>query len=211
VTATVRPPASIGLVSRSFMAPVLAPERPIYDWLCDLDEWTRSRPRSFTGQPVILDVAAVTLSERAIAYLIAELSERGVTVMAIDGVDSLDSPRLPPVVHTEPDRKSLVLDRAIRSGEAVIFPDGDVTVLGSVGSAAEILAGGSIHVYGTLRGRAAAGFKGNRSARIFCSRNEAELLSIDGRYRTADSMDDLRGQPVQAWLADGELRVAPLE
>jgi septum formation inhibitor MinC len=47
-------------------------------------------------------------------------------------------------------------------------------------SGAEVLAGGSIHIYGTLRGRAVAGVSGNRQARIFCGKIEAELLAIDG-------------------------------
>ena len=62
-------------------------------------------------------------------------------------------------------------------------------VLGSVGSGSEILAGGSVHVYGTLRGRAFAGATGMPSARIFCRKNEAELLSVDGWYRTAEDME----------------------
>jgi septum site-determining protein MinC len=86
-----------------------------------------------------------------------------------------------------------------------------VTVLGSVASGAELVAGGSIHVYGTLRGRAMAGSKGNSRARIFCSRNEAELLAIDGNYRIAEDMDDnLRSRPVQAWLDVGGLMIAAL-
>ena len=52
---------------------------------------------------------------------------------------------------------SLLIETPIRSGQSVIFPNGDVTVLGSVASGSEIVAGGSIHVYGTLRGRAMAG------------------------------------------------------
>jgi septum site-determining protein MinC len=52
--------------------------------------------------------------------------------------------------------------------------------VGSVASGAEIVAGGSIHVYGTLRGRAMAGINGNGSARIYCHKMEAELLAIDG-------------------------------
>ena len=74
----------------------------------------------------------------------------------------------------------------MRSGQSVVFPEGDVTVLGSVGSGAEIVAGGSIHVYGTLRGRAMAGVNGNSAARIYCQKIEAELLAIDGYYQTAE-------------------------
>jgi septum site-determining protein MinC len=94
----------------------------------------------------------------------------------------------------------------------VIFPGGDVTVLGSVASGAEVVAGGSIHVYGTLRGRALAGSMGNARARIFCRKNEAELLAIDGYYRTAEDMDaSMRGRPVQSWLENRVLSIAPLD
>jgi septum site-determining protein MinC len=100
----------------------------------------------------------------------------------------------------------------VRSGQTISFPDGDVTVLGSIASGAEVMAGGSIHVYGALRGRALAGAGGNRQARIFCSRIEAELVSVDGYYRTAEEVDaSLRGRPAQAWLNGDTLMVATLE
>lgn len=112
---------------------------------------------------------------------------------------------------------SLVLDQAVRSGQSVTHTAGDVTVVGSVASGAEVIAGGSIHVYGTLRGRAIAGLLGSGAGsggrpRIFCRRLEAELIAIDGVYRTADEIQPaLFGRAVQAWLEDGELRVAALE
>jgi septum site-determining protein MinC len=83
-----------------------------------------------------------------------------------------------------------MIEDPVRSGQSVVFMEGDVTILGSVGSGAEIVAGGSIHVYGALRGRALAGATGNGRARIFCHRVEAELLAIDSYYRTADEIDD---------------------
>src|SRR6266702_3866721 len=89
--------------------------------------------------------------------------------------------------------------------------EGRVTVLGSVGSGAEIVAGGSIHVYGALRGRAMAGFSGNASARIFCQKIEAELLAIDGYYQTAEEIDSaLRNRPAQAWLDGDIMKITPL-
>jgi septum site-determining protein MinC len=94
----------------------------------------------------------------------------------------------------------------------VIFPYGDVTVLGQVASGAEVVAGGSIHIYGTLRGRALAGSMGNTRARIFCRKNEAELLAIDGYYRTTEEIDaTLRNRPIQAWLAGDVLMIAASE
>ncbi len=87
-----------------------------------------------------------------------------------------------------------------------------MTVLGSVGSGAEVVAGGSIHIYGALRGRAMAGTSGHRKARIFCTRLEAELLAIDGYYRTAEDLDaKLRSKPIQAWLAGETLIISEID
>jgi septum site-determining protein MinC len=72
----------------------------------------------------------------------------------------------------------------------------------SVPPGAEIAADGSIHVYGALRGRAMAGSAGNPHARIFCGKNEAELISVNGYYRTAEQMDALRNRFAQCWLED---------
>jgi len=107
--------------------------------------------------------------------------------------------------------QSLMIEDPVRSGQTVVFTEGDITVLGSVGSGAEVVAGGSIHIYGTLRGRAMAGATGNGRARIFCHRVEAELLAIDTFYKTADDIDDsLRRGPAQAWLEDGTLKISAM-
>jgi septum site-determining protein MinC len=115
-----------------------------------------------------------------------------------------------------PEPASLVLDQPIRSGQSVTHTAGDVTIIGSVASGSEVIAGGSIHVYGTLRGRAIAGLLGpgpnGARPRIFCRRLEAELLAIDGVYKTADEISpSLQGRPVQAWLDGDELKVAALD
>jgi len=68
-----------------------------------------------------------------------------------------------------------------------------------VASGAEVIAGGSVHIYGALRGRAIAGFLGLPAARVFCRSLEAELVAIDGVYLLADDMESkLRGRAVQA-------------
>ncbi|CDX61789.1 putative septum site-determining protein MinC [Mesorhizobium plurifarium] len=110
-----------------------------------------------------------------------------------------------------PSAGTLMIKAPIRSGQSVFHPHGDVIVLGSVASGSEIVAGGSIHVYGTLRGRAIAGSEGNVSARIFCRKNEAELLAVDGWYTTAEEMEGVsRGKAVQAFLDNDALCVVPL-
>jgi septum site-determining protein MinC len=106
---------------------------------------------------------------------------------------------------------SLLIETSVRSGQSIVFPEGDVTVLGSVASGAEIVAGGSIHVYGALRGRAIAGSIGNARARIFCQKLEAELVAIDGLYKTAEDIESQsRGRPVQFWLEGEALKTAAL-
>ncbi len=110
------------------------------------------------------------------------------------------SPLVAPPAKATP---SIVITEPVRSGQS-LFTEGDVTIIGSVASGAEIIAGGSIHVYGTLRGRAMAGTMGNASARIFCRRLEAELIAIDGYYKTAEDMGpELRGKAAQIRL-EGE-------
>ncbi len=215
---------------RSYVAFVFSPFMPIVDWLEELDATLAQSPGFFVGRPTVLDLSATKLSAHGIAHLIADLESRGVRVFGLEGVEAhgLDS-SLPPVlsggnnclvepvkpkkaeVQLPPPPSSLLLQNPVRSGQRIVFAEGDVTVLGSVGSGAEIVAGGSIHVYGTLRGRAMAGINGNSAARIFCQKIEAELLAIDGYYQTAEDIGDtLRRQPAQAWL-DGEvLRITPL-
>lgn len=116
-----------------------------------------------------------------------------------------------PVPATQKAPTSLVVTEPIRSGQSLVFTEGDVTILGSVASGAEVIAGGSIHVYGTLRGRAMAGTMGNAEARIFCRRLEAELVAIDGYYKTAEDLDPaMRGKAVQLWLEGDSFKIESL-
>jgi septum site-determining protein MinC len=94
--------------------------------------------------------------------------------------------------------------KAVRSGQQVYARGRDLIVNAAVGNGAEVIADGSIHIYGRLSGRALAGAQGDASARIYCMDFQAELVSIAGRYRVIEDLPkELRGKPVQAWL-DGE-------
>lgn len=121
--------------------------------------------------------------------------------------EGADGP-LPPLASALP--HSLLVDEPVRSGQTLFWERGDVIVVGSVAWGAEIIAGGSIHVYGTLRGRAIAGLAGE--GRIFCRRFEAELVAIDGYYQTTeDLVAEWFGKAVQIRLEGGALRFAPLD
>jgi len=223
------------LIGRSYMAFVLTADAPVIEWLAAVDAWLERSPGFFAERPIVLDLAKVTLSRSGIRHLVAGLLERGVRVMGLEGADPSElGPELPPLLRSgrvageaiEIDLKpspekaaaaprrqpaSLLVDYPVRSGQTIYFPDGDVSVLGSVASGAEIVAGGSIHVYGTLRGRAMAGSTGDARARIFCQKIEAELVAINGYYRTADEIEEsLRGRPSQAWLDGQVLAIAAI-
>lgn len=99
---------------------------------------------------------------------------------------------------------TLHVDQPVRSGQQVYARGGDLVLNKLVANGAEVIADGSIHVYGALRGRALAGALGDEKARIYCREFHAELVSIAGHYRVFESIpDELRGQPVQVGL-DGE-------
>jgi septum site-determining protein MinC len=218
----------VRLRGRSYVAFVFCPVVPIVAWLEEIDATLARSPGFFVGKPVVLDLSAVDLSQSAIAHLVTSLEGRNIRVLGIEGVEeTLLTTSMPPLLtggrhcvveqnkpkppEAKPKPTSLLLESPVRSGQSIIFTEGDVTVLGSVGSGAEIVAGGSIHIYGTLRGRAMAGVNGNSAARIYCQRIEAELLAIDGYYQTAEQIDDtLRNQPAQAWLEGDVMKITPL-
>ena len=96
----------------------------------------------------------------------------------------------------------------VRSGTQIYARGTDLVVTAAVSPGAELIADGNIHVYGALRGRALAGASGDREARIFCSRLDAELVSIAGHYLVSDQLPpDQRGAPVQIALVDDRLTV----
>jgi septum site-determining protein MinC len=226
---------SLKFRARTYTAFVFTPQAPIADWLIDLDATLERSKSFFSGHAVALDLSAVRLSPNGIAHLVASLEERHIRVLGIEGVEPSEAAGLPPILRggrgtqdldlREPEPaaapesppavreqpSSLLIEEPVRSGQSVAFVDGDITVLGSVASGAEIIAGGSIHIYGRLRGQAMAGVTGNRRARIFCHRFEAELLAIGSYYKTADEIDDdMRNGPIQAWLDGNTLKISAM-
>ena len=210
----------------SFHALVVRPESPIEAWLADVDVLLARSPGFFAGKSVVIDVSGLSLTKPTFLGLLDELSRRDIRILGVEGANPADvDGRVPSLVRGQADRpdpagapavqspqpapvSSLLIDAPVRSGQAIVHPDGDVTIVGSVSSGAEIIAAGSIHVYGTLRGKVLAGAYGNQRARIFCRRLDAELIAIDGHYIVADEVEPhLRKAPIQAWLEGDELKI----
>jgi septum site-determining protein MinC len=213
---TARHGGSMRLRGRSYLAFALAPEPPIAEWLAELDLWLRGSPGFFAGRPAVLDLSAVTLTSSAVAHLVSELGERGIRIMGLEGVapEKL-GPGLPPLLSAGRPAPGGATEPAPGEAQVAKAPDSaprSMVIDTKVSSGAEVIAGGSVHVYGTLRGRVMAGTSGNGGARIFCRRIEAELVAIDGYYRTAVSLDPQHSdRPVQAWLAGESLIISAME
>jgi septum site-determining protein MinC len=225
---------------RSFMALIVTPEFPLSAWFAALDQQMAASREFFDGRPVVVDLTDPSAREggRAAAVSALEgLAARRLRLVGVEGVEAgllagtrwVDMPtslhgrdvkrEIPDgtvdskaVVETPVAAPSLLIDRPVRSGQAIAFEDGDIIVVGSVASGAEVIAGGSIHIYGALRGRAIAGLTTGAGARIFCRKLEAEMVAVDRRYRTAEHWGaDLHGQPVQVRCDRGALSLSLLD
>lgn len=110
-------------------------------------------------------------------------------------------------------RRTVVINSPVRTGQQVYAEDADLIVLGMVSEGAEVIADGNIHVYAPLRGRALAGEKGDKSARIFVQSMQAELVSIAGIYRVFEQKlpAHLHKQAVRVELVEERLSVAAIE
>lgn len=134
------------------------------------------------------------------------------------------APEPPPAVAPEPaappapaaaagnGQPGMIQQVPVRSGQQVYADNRDLTVLGAVSPGAEVLADGSIHIYGPLRGRALAGAQGNGKARIFCRAFHAELVAVAGQYKVLEDIPrELHGKAAQVWLDGDELRIDALD
>lgn len=118
----------------------------------------------------------------------------------------------PPEAPAPGGEPGLIQPVPVRSGQQVYADNRDLTVLGAVNTGAEVLADGSIHIYGPLRGRALAGAQGNAKARIFCRAFHAELVAVAGQYKVLEDIPrDIHGKAAQVWLDGDELRIAALD
>jgi septum site-determining protein MinC len=176
--------------------------------------------------PVALAYGSNENEQLAVALGLPLLAKFRAQYEPVDGAASAPPPSRPapeaaqakpaPAAAATPARDAaepgLVQAAPVRSGQQIYADQRDLTVLATVGAGAEVIADGSIHIYGALRGRALAGAQGFEQARIFCREFHAELVAIAGHYKVLDDVPAaLRGKPVQIWLEKGQLHLAALE
>jgi septum site-determining protein MinC len=184
-------------------------------------------PRFFQNAPVVLDLRGVeNLTESSEFETIKE--KLHVLTLTLVGVQNAQPAQLEAAVQVglasfapnaagQPRSgpaaapaapKTRVVSEPVRSGMQIYARGSDLVVTAAVSPGAELVADGNIHVYGVLRGRALAGAGGDTTARIFCTRLEAELVSIAGRYLVSEQLPaGVQSAPVQIALVDDQLTI----
>lgn len=200
-----------------------------------LKEFARQMPQAVMGMPVIIESDTPT----DLGPILASLKAVGMQPVGVadgalnDSASSWGLPILPADTGAKSSRVAApapkaqaaaaqattsvyktarIITEPVRSGQQIYAENSDLVIANTVSPGAEVIADGCVHVYGTLRGRAIAGARGDTQARIFCHRFEADLVAIAGTYAVADQMQgELRGQPAQAYLLDGRLKLSRLD
>jgi len=166
------------------------------------------QPLGFTGVPeqLLPMVAATGLA------LLPRPGERALKMPVSEKVADQAAVQVETVVEERlVQRVSKLITRPVRSGQQIYAEGADLIVMAQVSEGAEVLADGHIHIYGSLRGRALAGVRGDDSARIFCQSLEAELVSVAGNFLLRDAFtEDMLKKPVQIYLAGENLCIEKL-
>jgi septum site-determining protein MinC len=146
---------------------------------------------------------ATPAAPAAAAAPAAEAAEEGPVAEAGQAAETA------PVEHAHSSLATLIQHQTVRSGQRIYARNRDLIVTAGIGAGAEVMADGCLHIYGSLRGRAMAGARGQLTARVFCQEFYAELVSIAGVFRVFETIPaELAGKPVQAWLAGENLHFA---
>jgi septum site-determining protein MinC len=182
------------------------------------------RQAFFKGARLALDVGGQVLRVAELAALRELLSERGIFLWAVLSESSVTEQtaqnlglatriskphpaEIRQVVESSEGETALWLSRTLRSGTRIEFP-GNVFVMGDVNPGAEIVAGGSIVVWGRLRGVVHAGAQGETGA-VVCA---LELTPTQLRIAVEIAISPKQKgkvQPEIARLKDGVLVAEP--
>jgi septum site-determining protein MinC len=194
----------------------------------ELTQQIARSPRFFQNAPVVLDLRGVeNLTEASEFETVKDkLKELTLTLVGVQNAqpaqlaaatkaglagfapNAASQPRPAAAPAPAAAVKTRLVTEPVRSGTQIYARGCDLVVTAAVSPGAELVADGNIHVYGALRGRALAGANGDEAARIFCTRLEAELVSIAGRYLVSEQLPaGVQSNPVQIALVDDQLTI----
>ncbi len=216
--------SSLELKGSSFTLSVLHIKHQDLDKVAqELDSKLAIAPQFFLGAPLVVNLSAITDGEYSLAGLKDLLVSRQLVIVGITAAPSAiaaqaktlglaiiksgkqadNQPQLP--------KTTKIVKQNVRSGQQIYAKNGDLIVVGAVGNGAEVIADGSIHIYGSLRGKAMAGAAGDRNAVIIAKSLDAELVSIAGQYWLTENLNEHSTTQSGCIRLEGEsLSVEPL-
>lgn len=168
--------------------------------MTELDHKLAQAPQFFLGAPLVVNLSAIQHDSLNLSALKDLLISRQLVIVGITGATTVLSKQAKDLglaivkagkqSSTPPPapRQTKIVKQNIRSGQQVYAKNGDLIIFGAVGNGAEVIADGSIHIYGALRGKAMAGAAGDPTAVIIAHSLEAELVSIAGQYWLAENL-----------------------
>ncbi|MAH61526.1 MAG: septum site-determining protein MinC [Legionellales bacterium] len=184
----------------------------------DLKQKIEQSPMLFKNAPVILDFGNIEDCLFDVNELLKLCHQLAIYPVAIQNATeelqikflNIGIPRLNSNTTKKENISEKVITTSVRSGQQLYF-DCPVTIIGDVKAGAEILSDYSIHIYGTLYGKAMAGIQSNDNAQIFMQACQAELISIGKRYLIAqDHQQLIYNYQIRIKSFNGELKVMKL-
>lgn len=182
------------------------------------------QPTFYESARIVLDAGSHNLGVNELASLRDILSEHGITLWAVLSnsptteqtaqnlglATRISKPK--PIDVIEPadslsGDKALWIEHTLRSGTRIEF-DGNVIVVGDVNPGAEIIAGGSVLVWGRLRGLVHAGANGNQEAVVGAVEFSPMQLRIAEKIAVSPKKNT-KGKLEIARLIDGNLIAEP--
>ncbi len=131
----------------------------------------------FSGARLVVDVGERQLDEAQLNQVLSLMQEHGLLPEALaasqrgsrNAARSAGLTARPSTRHTAPESRSepeaMLVRRTVRSGQ-IVRHQGDLTLIGDLNPGAELIAGGSVVVWGRLRGMVHAGAFGDRGALV---------------------------------------------
>ena len=187
----------------------------------------QERASFFKGARVALDVGNHILRAIELGGLRDKLSDQGINLWAVLSnsptteqtaqvlglATKIFTPRPErtnqgPTHHADGEL-SLLIQKTLRSGVRIVY-EGSVVVIGDVNPGAEIIAGGSVIVWGKLRGVVHAGSDGNEKAAVYALDLNPMQLRI-ANYIAVPPLRKGKSTPEMAVITDGQVEAIQWE
>lgn len=176
----------------------------------------------FNGAKIAIDVGEREVRAAELGELRDHLSERGVSLFAVLGKsamtqavsESLGLSTEQQVLKQDKNgigtalaggESAVLIKKTVRSGVSVKYP-GHVIVDGDINPGGEVLAGGSVYVWGKIRGSVQAGIDGSKEAEICAMEIDSQNMRIANIGNADQSfLNKLRKTPKRVYLDQSEL------